>query len=345
MLNDYFYYMSDRIKIVGEKAGEIPLSPALPSLSDPGNIPGVKSLGANGPFGYLLLQEIAGNGYSIRYHSYFLNQDDTLTLTGEKPVLRLLLALKHSFYYSTKGLDENVLHERGFNISYVPFMHQTLRLRAKRRYVCVEIHFPIDHLRQLAQFFPDVENFLQKIENQQPALLNRFNQVADKEIMSVVDDMLYYAYPPEIRKKYLGSKVMEILILTLGKIDLHSLDSPVDLPEKVVEKIYETRELLVGNLKRDYTLHELGALVGLSIYKLKKGFRVIYDLSLSDFLHEARMQKARLLLEETDLPISRIATDTGYSHPFAFSAAFKKYFGYAPSVVQRSRKQTAHYIL
>jgi AraC-like DNA-binding protein len=335
--------MNDRIKIFGDKAGEIPLFPALPSLSDPGNIPGVKSLGANGPFGHLLLQEITGNGYSIRYHSYFLNQEDTLTLTCGKPALRLWLSLKYSFYYTTKGQDENVLHERGFNISYAPFMHYSLRLRANQRYACVELLFSIDHLLQLVHFFPDVEKFLHEVQKQQPGLLNSVNQVADKEILGVADDILYYAYPLEIRKKYLDNKVMEILILALGKIARHPLQRPVKIPEKVVERIYEAKELLAGNLKRDYTLRELGALVGLSIYKLKKGFMAIYGLSLSDFLHEARMQKARLLLEETDQPISRIAADTGYSHPFAFSAAFKKYFGYAPSMIQRSRKQAVHY--
>jgi len=291
----------------------------------------------------LLLQEITGNGYSIRYHSYFLNQDDTLTLTCGKPALRLWLSLKHSFYYTTKGQDENVLHERGFNISYAPFMHYTLHLRAKQRYTCVEIYFSINHLRQLVQFFPAVEKFLHETEKQQPILLNNINQVADEEILSVVDDILYYAYPMEIRKKYLNNKVIEILILAMGKITHNPLQRPVKIPEKVIERIYEAKELLTGNLKREYTLHELGALVGLSIYKLKKGFMAIYGLSLSDFLHEARMQKAKLLLEETDLPISRIAADTGYSHPFAFSAAFRKYFSYAPSVVQRSRKQAVHY--
>jgi AraC-like DNA-binding protein len=253
------------------------------------------------------------------------------------------LSLRNSFYYTTKWLGENALHERGFNISYIPFMHQTLRLRAKQRYACMEIHFSIDHLRQLVQFFPDAENFLHATEKQQPTLLNRVNQVADEKILGVADDILFYAYPLEIRKKYLDNRVMEILILALSKIGLYPLQRPVRIPEKVVEKIYEAKELLTGNLKRDYTLHELGALVNLSIYKLTKGFRGIYNLNLSDFVHEARMQKARLLLEETDLPISRIAADIGYSHPFAFSAAFKKYFGYAPSVIQRSRKQAIHY--
>jgi len=339
----FLYYMNDRIKIFGEKAGEIPLSPALPSLSDPGNIPGVKNLGASGSFGYLLLQEMAGNGYTIRYHSYFLNQDDTLTFTCGKPALRLCLALKYSFYYTIKELGDNVLHERGFNISYVPFLHHTLRLRAKQPYAYVEIHFSIEHIQQLAQHFPSVEKFLHAIKMQQPALLNTINQVADKEIISVAEDMLYYAYPLEMRKKYLDNKVMEILILALEKIIHHPLQKPVNLPEKVVEKIYEAKELLVGNLKKDYPPKELGALVGLSIYKLQKGFRAIYGLSISDFLHESRMQKARLLLEETDLPITRIAAETGYHHPFAFSSAFKKHFGYPPSIIQRSRRRVVQY--
>src|SRR5882757_2269620 len=234
----FLYYMSDRIKIFGEKAGEIPLSPALPSLSDPAYIPGVKSLGANGPFGYLLLQEIVGNGYSIRYHSYFLNQDDTLTFTCGKPALRLWLALKYSFYYTIKGLGENVLHERGFNINYVPFLHHTLRLRAKRPYTCVEIHFSIDHIQQLIQHFPGVENFLHNIKMQHPTLLNSINQVAGKEILSVAEDMLYCAYPLETRKKYLDNKGTEILILALEKILRHPLQKPVSVPEKIVEKIY-----------------------------------------------------------------------------------------------------------
>src|SRR5260370_37471957 len=98
------YYMNDQIKIFGEKAGEIPLSPALTSLSDPGHIPGVKSLGANGPFGYRLLQKITGNGYSIRSHSYFLKQNDTLALTRSKPALALWLTLQSSISSVLRGL-------------------------------------------------------------------------------------------------------------------------------------------------------------------------------------------------------------------------------------------------
>jgi AraC family transcriptional regulator, transcriptional activator of the genes for pyochelin and ferripyochelin receptors len=112
----------------------------------------------------------------------------------------------------------------------------------------------------------------------------------------------------------------------------------------IVNKIYEARELLGRNIARNYTLDELSTLVELSRYNLKRGFKAIYGLTVTDFLHETRMQKARLLLTETDLPVSRIAAAIGYIHPFAFSSAFKKYFGFSPSLVQRSRKHAIAYI-
>jgi len=131
---------------------------------------------------------------------------------------------------------------------------------------------------------------------------------------------------------------MEVLLLALEQITRAPGQQPVYLSERVVRRIYEARELISGNLTRKYSSHELGALVGLSNYHLKKGFKVIYNLTVTDFLHQARMQKARLLLEETDLSISRIAIDTGYTHPFAFSSAFKNFYGYAPSLVRKSRR-------
>jgi AraC-like DNA-binding protein len=79
-------------------------------------------------------------------------------------------------------------------------------------------------------------------------------------------------------------------------------------------------------------------MVGLNPWQLKTGFKAIFSLTIADYLQETRMQKARLLLEETDLPIARIADIVGYTHPFAFSSAFRKYYGYAPSLVRKGRR-------
>jgi AraC-like DNA-binding protein len=335
--------MEAPIKITGTKTGEIGLSPALPSLYGPASIPGVKNLIAKGRFGSLHLQQITGNGYSIWYHNYLLKEEDIVTFTWGRPILRLWFALKRSFYYTLDGLGTNVLHERGFNIHYAPSLSQTFHLQGQQPYSYIGIHFSLEYLEQLAHLFPGVEEFLQNIPKS-PALLHPVNQIADIEMLTVIEDILYCTYPIAIRRKYLDYRIQEILLLALRKMTHNPRPATPPLSEQAVERVYKAADLLTGNLTRNYTLPELGILVGLNIYQLKKGFKTIYDLTIPEFLHEARMQKARLLLEETDMSVARVAADIGYSHPFAFSSAFKKNFGYAPSLILRSRKrQTANF--
>jgi len=335
--------MNNQLKIVGENAGEILLSSPMPSLSDPENLSGVQSLGAKGNFGYLSLQEIAGNGYYIRHHNYFLNHDDSFTFIEINPALKLWISLKHSFYYTIESLGKGSLHEWGFNIHYAPSAQHTFHLLSQQSYAFLEIHFSLDYLRKLAPFFPGVEGFLHEAEEGRPVFLKNNRQIATIQMIRTIESILYCNYPAAIRKKYIDNKAMETLILAMENISNAPLHLPVSLDETIVQGVYKARDLILKRLDRNYTLRELGSIVGISEYNLTKGFKVIYGLSLPDFLQEARMQKARLLLKETDLPLARIAEAIGYTHPFSFSSAFKKYFGYAPSVVQQSRKKTTPY--
>jgi AraC-like DNA-binding protein len=52
-----------------------------------------------------------------------------------------------------------------------------------------------------------------------------------------------------------------------------------------------------------------------------------------------RMQRAAELLFSTDEKVARIAEQVGYSDPFAFSVAFKKWTGCPPSEFRELRRQ------
>jgi AraC-like DNA-binding protein len=237
-----------------------------------------------------------------------------------------------------EGETENVLHERGFNIEYAPLLRQTLRLRAGQTYTCVEFHLSPNAFVDWMSFFKGVEEFLHRVKMQQPSRLGRKNGIAGAELLTLVDDLLYCTYTAAIRRKYLTYKLMELLFLSLDQLTGPSFSNAVFLSEISVARIYEARDILIGNLARRYTLKELGSMVGLNPWQLKTGFKAIFSLTIADYLQETRMQKARLLLEETDLPVARIADIVGYTHPFAFSSAFRKYYGYAPSLVRKGRR-------
>jgi len=145
----------------------------------------------------------------------------------------------------------------------------------KQPYTCVEIHFSIEHIQQLAQHFRmwKISTF---DKNARTALLNTINQVADKKLLvwrRICYTMLIHW---KCAKKYLDNKVLEILILTLEKISTIPCKNHQTFREGGRKNLWGQRITCQGLKKRLYP-NELGALVGLSIYKLQKGLRPSTD--------------------------------------------------------------------
>ena len=86
------------------------------------------------------------------------------------------------------------------------------------------------------------------------------------------------------------------------------------------------------------TLVELSHKVGINDFKLKKGFKQLYGTTVYEFLVDARMEKAKLLLLETETSIHEIAFVTGYKNLSSFITAFKKKMGYSPGSYKRLKR-------
>lgn len=60
-------------------------------------------------------------------------------------------------------------------------------------------------------------------------------------------------------------------------------------------------------------------------------FKNAYHQTPKTYLNSLRMERAAMLLDLTDYPVSVIAGAVGFSNPFQFSSAFKKYFDLSPA--------------
>ncbi|SDH46931.1 AraC family transcriptional regulator [Janthinobacterium sp. YR213] len=106
-------------------------------------------------------------------------------------------------------------------------------------------------------------------------------------------------------------------------------------PEAEMIKLERAHALMQEQMAQDLTLDYLCAQVGLSLFKLKQGWRYRYNDSPQRTLLALRMQRAKLLLEN-GCQVAQAGWQTGYRHPSNFSAAFSRYFGYAPKTVGRA---------
>lgn len=81
-------------------------------------------------------------------------------------------------------------------------------------------------------------------------------------------------------------------------------------------------------------LPQLANQFGTNEFKLKYGFKQLYGTSVFRFLKNERMAKAKVLLENTSLPIKTIAQMCGYLNASHFSKDYRIAFGVSP---RRSR--------
>jgi AraC family transcriptional activator of pyochelin receptor len=70
--------------------------------------------------------------------------------------------------------------------------------------------------------------------------------------------------------------------------------------------------------------------IGLTLKKLKEGFKQIYGDTVYSFLFDYKMEHARKLLESNQLNVNEVGLKIGYSTSSHFIAAFKKKFGTTP---------------
>ena len=99
----------------------------------------------------------------------------------------------------------------------------------------------------------------------------------------------------------------------------------------------------MGRIKRHLDTHlgepiELAALAsahGMTPRRLAQGFRRVYGKTVAEYLGDARMKRARLMLELGQASVTEVAFCVGYGHVANFSTAFKRTFGMSPQALRR----------
>lgn len=137
-------------------------------------------------------------------------------------------------------------------------------------------------------------------------------------------------YSGKLKKFYLEAKAMELFLLQTSHLKSHKEIKTNKLRSKDIEAIQQVRDLLENDMQH-ISISQLALSVGINQTKLKSGFKDLFGKTIFEYLTSVRMEKARQLLESTELPISQIAEIVGYKYAQHFTVAFKKLFGFLPS--------------
>lgn len=98
------------------------------------------------------------------------------------------------------------------------------------------------------------------------------------------------------------------------------------------ERVARVKEILLTRLADPPGLEELGRKVGCSQFYLSRTFTQETGTSISQWLREARLQKAAELLRAGKCNVTEAALEVGYSSLSHFSQAFHETFGCCPGL-------------
>jgi len=129
---------------------------------------------------------------------------------------------------------------------------------------------------------------------------------------------------------YIKAKTYELLSLYFRNNEEDAHGCPFLEDEDNVEKIKKAKQLVIEYMAEPPSLQELADQIGLSLAKLKEGFKHIYGVSVFNFLLDYKLEFARKQLLSKKYNVSEISYQIGYSTSSHFIAAFKKKYGTTP---------------
>ena len=201
------------------------------------------------------------------------------------------------------------------------------------------IQFTRDSFLRLTENANDtLKRFSERLLSGRPVLLSEQHLPIDLSIQQAIDGILNCRYQQGLKKMFLLSKAIEILVLQAEAFNcIPRLTNMVARTDYDRDRIYYAREYLMQHIDMPPSLSELARVAGLNEYKLKHGFKEMFRTTVFGYLAEKRLELARDYLSDPNKSVTDIADLLGYSSIQHFSYAFKKKFGHSPREV-RSKK-------
>ena len=201
---------------------------------------------------------------------------------------------------------------------------QTISANWQNEYELVSVDFSPKYLSQMAQEM----NISSKIELMDTVL-------AKKDLLV---QQLSLAFLAEAEKQETASRLYSESISHTLMFHLIKNYSTANLQEKNFagglsgNKLRRVTDFINDNLEQDLTLTEIAQIAGLSHFHFARAFRKTMGITPQQYITNRRIEKAKELLAESNLPIVEVGFQTGFKNQSHFTTLFRKFTSLTPKI-------------
>lgn len=222
------------------------------------------------------------------------------------------------------------------NLVYSPEPEEQVSVEKQPEIHVFALTFLKDKFIELASHNgPVLERYGESVELDRPVFPDHAYQMTPR-MMQVIDEVKHCHFTGGLKKLFLQSKAIELLALQCEQIELYDggRRQATVFRRTDEEKIRYARDLLLANAQEPLSLAELSRQAGLNEFKLKSGFRKVFNNTVFGYLSEHRLEEAQRLIRSGSRSFTEIADELGYSSLQHFSHAFRKKYGCSPREFQ-----------
>jgi AraC-like DNA-binding protein len=166
----------------------------------------------------------------------------------------------------------------------------------------------------------------------QSRILEKMNRYSvDRNVAGLAKSLFNITFENNRSFILLESKLLEFTHLWLDYLNKKDIEKHFEgLSDLHLRLLIEAKEIIETSMENPYKIKELSRKIGLNEFYLKSGFKKLTGISIHQYTIQLRMERAKELILNTNLPIGEICNALGYTSRGHFSQLFLKYFGILP---------------
>lgn len=257
-------------------------------------------------------------------------------MTAGRASFNLLFFLSENIHLSAEGCGTEFLFKKNQYILHYSREESTAELwtedEGMLRYL--QIHINYDYISNLINPESNKENaeILEGMIRNRYIFLHRQTPPSmTVEMNFILKEIISYSKKGVLQKLFVEAKMIKLLLLIFEQFHEKNTLEEVPRTPSVIKKFIDE------NYHRNIKVEEIGKLIGINQNKIRKEFKAQYHLTVSDYMSELRMLKAKKLIIDKKMMIKEIAIECGYEYVQNFTRAFKKKFGVAPEKLRQNR--------
>lgn len=270
-----------------------------------------------------------------------------ITFVDIKPERELLMAdIQETEYIQSAFIINGVAHSFFNNkpvdtlsnrhaFQYSPFIDASHKIVSKKL-EALHVHYDTTYFKSLLSSanLKQLDKLASSIDRKETFLVPTNDLPMQAQMSYIIDAIQTCQFESLAKSLFIEAKVLELFSLQLDQMMRLQNEKPAcSITDR--EKLFALKEYIDANYLRPLSLQQLCRMFCLNEFKLKKGFKHLFNTTVFGYIQDRRMHYATILLQDKKMSVTEVASVLGYSASCNFSAEYKKKFGHSPTKIHR----------